>query len=305
MFEKDIISPTQYLSKDLGISTHELFIRREDKIHSIISGNKYRKLKYNLIEARNVGVDCLVTYGGAYSNHIAAVAQLGLEFGIPTIGVIRGEELEFKPINNTLKRAQNCGMQFKFVPRNWYREKDSIQNREEIKKLFPNCYIIPEGGSNHLAVKGCFEILTDEDEMYDLVATAVGTGGTLAGLASNNFSSQNYRGYSVLKGTFQKKLVSNYVSLNQVTITDAYSFGGYAKIDETLIRFINDFYEKTNIILDPVYTGKMMFGILNDIASNQIPKNTCILAIHTGGLQGIKGMNALLQKKGMPTLIEP
>jgi 1-aminocyclopropane-1-carboxylate deaminase len=281
----------------------ELYIKREDKIHPLVSGNKYRKLKYNLLEAEKLGQKTLLTFGGAYSNHIAATASSGQNSGFNTIGVIRGEEL-FNQIesNPTLRFAKQCGMQFKFVSRDQYKLKTTDAFLEKLKEEFGDFYIIPEGGTNELAIKGCEEILTDEDKTFDYLCCCVGTGGTISGLINCSKPSQQVLGFPALKGDFLKQDISKFaIKTNWKLITD-YHFGGYAKINIELISFINEFKKNYQIPLDPVYTGKMMFGIFDLIEKNHFPKGSKILAIHTGGLQGIEGMNAILKKKNLPIL---
>ena len=281
----------------------ELYIKREDKIHSHISGNKYRKLKYNLIKAKSLGFKTLLTFGGAYSNHIAAVSSVGAEFGFKTIGVIRGEELEGSINDNpTLKFAQTCGMQLIFVTRSDYRKKVSKGFLENLKKEFGTFYLIPEGGTNPLAIKGCEEILIETDKNFDYVCCAVGTGGTISGLINSSKSNQKILGFPALKEEFLTKDISKFVNRNNWEIINDYHFGGYAKINTKLVTFINQFKKEQHIPLDPVYTGKMMFGILDMIEQNMFPKGSKILAIHTGGLQGIEGMNMRLKEKNLPII---
>ena len=286
-----------------------LFIKREDELHAFISGNKYRKLKYNLEEAFNQKHHTLITFGGAYSNHIAAVAAAGFEHGFKTIGVIRGDELannlhDVIQKNATLKFASEHNMKFEFVSRIEYRTKTSAAFIRKLKQKFGDFYLIPEGGTNNLAVKGCEEILTEEDVKYDIVCLAVGTGGTISGIINSINGSQNVIGFPALKGDFLKHEIDKYVlKMNNWSLNTEYNFGGYAKIAEELITFINKFKNETNIPIDPVYTGKMMFGIVDLIKKNYFKKGTKILAIHTGGLQGIEGMNSLLKKKKLPLIV--
>ncbi|KJD32646.1 1-aminocyclopropane-1-carboxylate deaminase [Tamlana sedimentorum] len=281
----------------------ELYIKREDRIHSFISGNKYRKLKYNLQEAQHLGFKTLLTFGGAYSNHIAAVAAAGKAFNFKTIGVIRGEELQNKINQNpTLSFAKNEGMQFEFVTREAYRNKTSESFLNHLENKFGSFFVIPEGGTNDLAVKGCEEILNKTDKDFNFICTAVGTGGTMSGLINASNQNQQILGFPALKGDFLKEDISKFVSKSNWKLIIDYHFGGYAKINEDLIGFINRFKADSNVPLDPVYTGKMMFGIFNLIENGYFPKGSKILAIHTGGLQGISGMNTLLKKKNLPLI---
>ncbi len=281
----------------------ELYIKREDKIHKHISGNKYRKLKYNLQEADKLGYTTLLTFGGAFSNHIAAVAFAGQKFGFKTIGIIRGEELEDKIKDNaTLQFAQANGMRFKFVSRSNYREKSSDEFLEQLQKEFGKFYCVPEGGTNALAVKGCEEILSDSETMFDYICCAVGTGGTISGLINSAKPHQQILGFPALKGDFLSSNISKFVTRSNWKLITDFHFGGYAKINVELIEFINQFKHMQNIPLDPVYTGKLMFGVYKLIEDGFFPKRSKILVIHTGGLQGIAGMNKRLKQKKLPLI---
>lgn len=280
-----------------------LFIKREDELHPFISGNKYRKLKYNLAEAAKQHKSALLTFGGAYSNHISATAAAGFNYGFKTIGVIRGDELannleETIQINPTLKFASEHNMQFEFVSRANYRNKTSPEFIASLKEKFGDFYLVPEGGTNTFAVKGCGEILAEEDEKYDFICCAVGTGGTISGIINSLKNHQKAIGFTILKGDFLQYEINKYIlKRDNWSLCSNYHFGGYAKVSEELITFINKFKSETKIPLDPVYTGKMMFGIVDLIKSDFFKKGTKILAIHTGGLLGIEGMNLLLKKK--------
>ncbi|EAZ95671.1 putative D-cysteine desulfhydrase (DcyD) [Flavobacteria bacterium BAL38] len=277
----------------------ELYMKRDDLLHPIISGNKFRKLKYNIEEAKRLGFATLLTFGGAFSNHILAVAGAGAEYGFTTIGVIRGEELESKIHENpTLVKAQELGMQFYFVSRSAYRDKESLSFIANLQKIFGNFYLLPEGGTNELAIKGCEEILTNEDkQFFTHVVSAVGTGGTFSGIINSSNEKQQLIGFSSLKGAFLSDVIRNFVVKTNWDINDDYHFGGYGKVTDELIEFLNSFYNQTTIPLDPVYTGKMVFGVLDKIRNGYFPENSKILMIHTGGLQGIKGMNFALRNK--------
>jgi len=280
-----------------------VFIRREDLIHPFISGNKFRKLKYNLIQAKAEKEDTLLTFGGAFSNHIAAAAYAGKEYGFKTIGIIRGDELESKILENpTLKFAQECGMKFKFITREKYRHKTEAEFIENLKHEFGNFYYVPEGGTNEFAVKGCQEILSTEDSQYDFVCSAVGTGGTISGLINSILPHQKVLGFPALKGDFLNDEIRKFArNQNWELITD-YHFGGYGKVNPELIAFINMFYVENQVPLDPIYTGKMVFGVMDLISKNYFPKGSKILIIHTGGLQGISGMNLKLKAKKLPII---
>ena len=279
-------------------TTVSLFIKRDDLIHPTISGNKFRKLKYNLAQAKSENKETLLTFGGAFSNHILAVAAAGNEQGFRTIGIIRGEELADKISENpTLQKALDFGMVFEFVGREIYREKSSPKFIHQLAEKFGDFYLIPEGGTNDLAIKGCEEILTASDGKFDYICCAVGTGGTISGLINCSKSSQQVLGFPALKGDFLGEDIRKFVTNPNWKLIPDYHFGGYGKVTEELIVFINDFYKKHKIPLDPIYTGKMMFGVLDLINKNYFPENSKILVIHTGGLQGIAGMNTILKQK--------
>lgn len=293
--------PTEYLpvSKN-GIT---VAIRREDLIHPFVSGNKFRKLKYNLLQAKKENQNTLLTFGGAFSNHIAAVAYAGKENNFKTIGIIRGEEIRDKISENpTLKFAQENGMQLEFVSRSNYSDKENTEFSNSLKEKFGSFYLISEGGTNDLAVKGCEEILIPQDSQFDFICCAVGTGGTISGIINATLPHQTVLGFPALKGDFLKKEIRKFATNQNWDLILDYHFGGYGKVSLELINFINNFHQNNNIPLDPVYTGKLTFGVLDLVEKNYFPKGSKILIIHTGGLQGIKGMNKVLEKKQLPKI---
>lgn len=271
----------------------QLYLKREDLLHASISGNKFRKLKYNLWAAKQAQQNTLLTFGGAYSNHIAAVAAAGKQFGLHTVGIIRGEELANKiDDNKTLRTAHANGMQLHFVSRSNYRDKQSPAFVESLQQQFGNFYLIPEGGSNEFAVQGCREILTQQDKTdFNYVCCAVGTGGTIAGIIQSASLSQKVMGFPALKGDFLFEEIRQWLpeALKHNSNWDLnldYHFGGYAKVTPDLTQFVEQFYQQTGIEIEPIYTGKMLFGIFDLIEKGYFPANSKILAIHTGGLQG-------------------
>lgn len=281
------------LLADAGIN---LYIKREDMIHPHLSGNKYYKLKYNLEEAKNKGYDTLLTFGGAYSNHIYATAAAGKIFNFKTIGVIRGEEHTI--LNPTLSFAKECGMKLRYINRKTYRNKTSTDVVKLLVEEYGRFYLIPEGGSNALAVKGCTEILTSIKDDFDYVCCAVGTGGTLAGLAAGLKGSRKALGFSVLKGADflnerVRMLLESYSGkeFKNWQINFDYHFGGYAKFNLNLINFIEKFMQRFNIPVEPIYTGKMLYGIFELVKNGFFSSGTKIIAIHTGGLQGLRGLS--------------
>lgn len=280
-----------------------LTIKREDLIHPLISGNKFRKLKFNLLQATQEGFDTILSYGGAFSNHIAAVACAGKAAGFKTVGVIRGEELQGKWRENpTLKLAHEQGMRFHFVSRDAYRKKETPSEIKRLEALFGRIYRLPEGGSNVLAVKGCEEILTEGDSHFDIICVSVGTGATIAGISNSADSKQCILGFPALRGNFLKEDIRKFAHKENWSLQTDYHFGGYARVNPELINFINEFKRKTQIPLDPIYTGKLLYGILDMVKGGVFRPNTKILAIHTGGLQSIEGMNMKLKKKNVPLI---
>ncbi|MUP44460.1 1-aminocyclopropane-1-carboxylate deaminase/D-cysteine desulfhydrase [Gramella sp. BOM4] len=294
--------PNQFITEFPG--NIQLFIKREDLLHPDVSGNKFRKLKYNLKQARENANQKLLSFGGAHSNHIAALAAASNLFQFEAIGVIRGEELENQPEkwSPTLKYAKSCGMRLHFVSRQDYREKDSEEFIDSLKAKFGDFYLIPEGGTNELAIKGCEEILGNEDSRFDFICASVGTGGTVSGLINSSGKHQKVLGFSALKSNHLRQEISGLTSRYNWKLILNYHFGGYAKVNAELIEFINDFRKKYGIQLDPVYTGKLVFGIFDLVKRSYFPEGSRILAIHTGGLQGIKGMNEILKKKQLPQI---
>ncbi|RKS95428.1 1-aminocyclopropane-1-carboxylate deaminase [Flavobacterium limicola] len=278
-------------------------IKREDLIHPFVSGNKFRKLKYNLLQAKEENQETLLTFGGAFSNHIAAVAFAGKEKGFKTIGIIRGDELGSKIAENpTLSFAQHCGMQLEFISREEYRLKSESSFLENLKAKFGSFYHIPEGGTNALAIKGCQEILTEDDAKFDYIGCSIGTGGTISGIINSVLPHQKVLGFPALKGDFLKEEIHNFTQNENWELITEYHFGGYGKVNEALIGFINQFYTENQIPLDPIYTGKMVFGVIDLIKKNYFPAKSKILLIHTGGIQGIQGMNIKLKNKQLPTI---
>ena len=281
----------------------EVYVKREDLIHPQISGNKYRKLKYNLLEAQSQNHHTLLTFGGAYSNHLVATAAVGKKMGLKTIGLVRGEELSTKFLQNpTLAYCVSQNMQLEFISRHSYRLKHTSEQLEKIYNKFGRVYVLPEGGTNSLAVKGCEEILSPEDAFFDAICCPVGTGGTIAGLINSSYPHQQVIGFSALKGTDIQEEICKFASNNRWSFESEGRFGGYAKINSNLVTFINQFYDQTAILWDPIYTAKMVFGLIEKIKAYQWKYGKKILLIHTGGLQSIVGMNQQLQKKGLPSI---
>ena len=265
----------------------QLTIKRLDLIHPQISGNKFFKLKYNLLAAQQQGFSQVLTFGGAFSNHIAATAFAAQYFGFQSIGMIRGEELASQQFNPTLQAAHDLGMQLNFVSRSEYRLRHQVEYLQQLQQQYPQAFIIPEGGSNALAIQGTQEILSPDDlENYDVICCAVGTGGTLAGIIESSSEQQHVLGFSALKGDFLKHDIQQWTDKSNWSLTDAYCCGGYAKITPKLLHFMQQFEQQHHIPLEQVYTAKMMMGLLDLIQHHHFHAHTRILAIHTGGMQG-------------------
>jgi 1-aminocyclopropane-1-carboxylate deaminase/D-cysteine desulfhydrase-like pyridoxal-dependent ACC family enzyme len=268
-----------------------LFLKREDQNHPTIQGNKLRKLKYNLTEAKNNNYSTLLTFGGAFSNHLYAVAAAGKLFNFKTIGVVRGEKV--LPLNDTLAFAEECGMTLHFISRQQYREKTTEHFLSDLRAMFGSFYLIPEGGSNVLAVRGCKEIVQEINMPFDYLCTPVGTGGTMAGLIAGAENRGQVLGFAALKGA--SFLVNDVTALltsaqcpvydNWQIVTD-YHFGGYAKQTPELLNFMRSFEKTQGVLLEPIYTAKMLYGIFDLVEQNFFKPNSNIIAIHTGGLQG-------------------
>ena len=249
-----------------------------------------------MLEARHRGKRKLLTFGGAYSNHIHAVAYAGMKYGFETIGIVRGEQTP--PLNPTLKDATSWGMRLIYVSRAKYREKDDPGFLGNLELDAASCYVIPEGGLNSLAVKGCQDIAHDIPAGFHHIAVCCGTGGTIAGIIAGMKGEVDILGFPVLKGgsflhrDIEKLLLEfNGQRYENWHLVDGYHFGGYARFDASLIGFINEFKQRHAVQLDPVYTGKMMFGIYDLAEKGLFPRGSRIMAIHTGGIQGIRGFN--------------
>lgn len=281
----------------------ELHVLREDLLHEFISGNKWRKLKYNVLRAEQKKCEAILTFGGAFSNHIAATAAAGKAFQIKTIGIIRGKEADLT--NPTLAFALEQGMEIHKVSRTEYHRKYDEDYKYELRQRFGNIHIVPEGGSNYEGINGCTEILKNISLDFDYVTVACGTGATLAGILLSLEDHQKVLGFQALKGEgylkteiqkmlkwylMDESLIEEYVA--QWEMEENYHFGGFGKITDELVSFIKDFKKQTGIQLDGLYTGKHLFGVMDKIQKNEFPKGTKVLAIHTGGLQGNQGLEA-------------
>lgn len=280
-------------------------VKRDDLIHPEISGNKWRKLKLNIEKCKHGLYDGLLTFGGAYSNHISATAAAGKALGIKTIGIIRGEELSANS-NETLSRAAENGMELVFVSREEYSWRYETDYKHSLRTRFGNVLVIEEGGANFHGVMGCTEIVAEINEEPDFYMLAVGTGTTASGilLASENTP---VIGVPVFKnGGFIREEIKNllyYAGLGDEELDEKmelldlatdYHFGGYGKFTDELITFINEVYRTAGLKLDQIYTGKMVYALFDRIKSGKIPTGSTVIIIHTGGLQGTNSIREQL-----------
>lgn len=288
-----------------------LLVKRDDMLgigpELALCGNKWRKLQYNLQAARDEGHKTLLTFGGAYSNHIAAVAAAGVAFQFKTIGIIRGEQPA--GLNPTLRFAQSCNMGLQFISRQAFRDKGSAESLARLQQQYGSYYLLPEGGTNALALEGCRHIVEEVEQqagqLPDYWCCSLGTGGTFAGITSALNGRAKALGFSALKSDHLKEEVERLLKHSLASsplrgdkkgagtweINTDFHFGGYAKFEPHLIDFINGFYRQHGIALDPIYTGKLFFGLFYLIEEGYFPKGSTILAVHTGGLQGVAGFN--------------
>jgi 1-aminocyclopropane-1-carboxylate deaminase len=286
----DIFSPVHQIKNilfnDKGL---EVFIKRDDMIHPIISGNKWRKLKYVLLQAQARDKTHLVTFGGAYSNHLLATAAAAARFGFKATGIVRGEEVQ----NDTLFLCRLHGMQLIFTNRESYRNKLAL-----FKKYFANdtdAFFIDEGGASPEAARGCSELVNELGQCYDHIFCACGTGTTAAGIingiAQHNLTTQ-FNAIPVFKnGDFIKDEIDKLLNAPaNYQMHTSYHFGGYGKTTHELIQFIKQFIIDTGILIEPVYTGKMLYALYDLAAKDHFKPGSKILAIHTGGIWGLLGM---------------
>jgi len=277
----------------------QLYLKRDDLIHPLYGGNKIRKLKYNVQQCLQEGKKGLLTCGGAYSNHIIATAAYGKEYGLKTKALIRGDELLIE--NPTLKDAAALGMELVFVSRENYRKirEDTICAFELSNSETEDFYFIPEGGTNAYAIEGVAELVEEIDIPFDYIATPCGTGGTFAGLLKGiKDIDAKLLVFSALKNSdyiideVADLLKEDFDRTKLELFTSEYIFGGYGKVKPELIDFVNSFQEQTGILLDPIYNGKMMFGLLDKIQNGYFKKRSVIVALHTGGVQAWRGYEA-------------
>ncbi len=277
---------------DNGIT---ISVLREDLVHPYVSGNKHRKLKYNLIDFKNSGRKVILTLGGAFSNHLIATAACSMENNIPAIGIVRGEDVE----NDYLSFMRKCGMKLHFVSRSDYRERIGMEFLEKItsdlmdKGLIhspDDLFLIPEGGSNAAGVEGASEIMNEIPDDADIIACACGTGATIAGLTKKLQPNQRALGVTILKahGYIEKQIINFGGDADKAIIIDDYHFGGYAKTNDALKEFCKNFIHTSGIHIEPVYTGKLFFAIDDLLKKNYFKKGSKVTLIHTGGIFSFK-----------------
>lgn len=304
MTKNDLIDTGRAVLNEIrlpGNNKHQIFLKREDLIHPEISGNKWRKLKYNLKFAIENNYTSVLTFGGAYSNHIYAAAAAAKMFGLKSIGIIRGELPV--PLNETLKFAGDCGMELYFLNRTDYRKRNEVSFQQEIAKKHGNPYVIPEGGTNRLALLGVAELLDEINTDYDYLSTPVGSGGTIAGLIEGLKGNKIILGFPALKnGGYLVKDINNLLNrlYDNWLLIPNYHFGGFAKIKPGLVEFIKSFEDLNGIKIEPIYTGKMLYGINDMIKKGYFSEPKRIIALHTGGLQGLAGMEPKMNKLTEP-----
>ncbi|HWD05826.1 MAG TPA: pyridoxal-phosphate dependent enzyme [Amycolatopsis sp.] len=278
-------SPIVELEDDrLELKGIRLLLKRDDLIHPELPGNKWRKLKFNLEEALAQGHEQLLTFGGAYSNHLRATAAAGRHFGLNTVGVVRGEE--HLPLNESLSYAAKMGMRLVYLDRTTYRRKtDPAVLDRLIDQLGPS-YVLPEGGSNGLAARGCTELVEEIAEDFDTICCASGTGCTLAGIAACLRPGQHAIGFSVLKGgdfledevrRFQREAFA--IETDTWSVDTSFHFGGYARRTPELDSFIADFEQRHSMVLDWIYEAKMMYGIFARIASGHFTAGSTVVSV--------------------------
>jgi 1-aminocyclopropane-1-carboxylate deaminase len=272
----------------------ELWLKRDDRLHPIISGNKWRKLSHIVEDALLSGARTLISMGGIYSNHLHALAYAGKRLGLQTIGYIRGERTE--PLTPTLEDCRNWGMELRFVSRSEYRQLRQYRKPDNLPGSRPGQYWLPEGGAQPLALKGVAELVEEIEMPFDVLCLPCGTGTTLAGCIAALGGTKTVLGFAVLKhGEFLTADVEGLLPKTHPRwrIVHDYHFGGFAKTKPELLEFIRRFELTQQIPLEPVYTGKMMYGLYDMIAKGCFAPGQRIVAVHTGGLQGRRGFDAV------------
>jgi 1-aminocyclopropane-1-carboxylate deaminase len=307
-------SPTQTIQfSTFAKAGLHVAVKRDDLIHPVVSGNKWRKLRYNLLQAGAIGAKGIITFGGAYSNHLAAAAFATKTAGLGMVAIVRGEEALADLNNKTIAFLRTCGVQIEGISRDAYAKKEDPAYLQTLLAKYPNHYIIPEGGANVFGLQGCMEILHEVDQEFDVAAAPLGTATTFSGLLAGGFAAKQMLGFPAVKGGEYLRgdvekfldaariqgLVPNTFHPPEWRLVCNYHFGGFGKVSAELIGFMNQFYRETGVALDPVYTAKMAYGLAELADSGAFAHGTRLLMVHTGGLQGIAGINAQLRNKGL------
>lgn len=307
-FIKDlrVPSPVKIVKHNLlATSGIQLSAKREDLIHEYVSGNKWRKLKYNLEYTKANNIKKIITFGGPFSNHIHATAAACKYYNLESIGLIRGE---YDPLNPTLQFAQSCGMNLEFIDRTSYRQKENSKIVQNFLSTQESYYLIPEGGSNDLAYEGLQELSEEINQSnFDIILVSAGTGGTATGIIKHLNPSKELWIFSSLKSDYlHQEILKNLdpKKHHQLKFISSYHYGGYGKSPESLIEFINTFSAETQIPIDPIYNGKLISGFLEMVVQGQIDNSKSYLWIHTGGLQGITAYNYMAKKKGKLEIVK-
>lgn len=299
IFDSNVTSPIERLSPvSIESKSIELYVKREDLLHPTISGNKWRKLKYNLKYAKDSSYETVITFGGAFSNHIYATAAACQAIGLKSVGILRGE---FDANNPTTNFARSCGMDIRYIDRASYRNKEHSPAAKAILSEYSNHFLIPEGGSNDLAQKGIQE-LSDEINAtdFDVILVSAGTGATASGILQGIGKNKHLWVFSSLKSDYLEDEILQKVDSekhHQLKFINSYHYGGYGKSPRELINFINDFKAQTNVPLDPIYNGKLMAGFSDLAQKDTLSSRKSYLWIHTGGLQGISAYNYMAAKR--------
>jgi 1-aminocyclopropane-1-carboxylate deaminase len=297
---KSVLDIVRY--EDVSTSkTVEFFVKRDDLIDPLVSGNKWRKLKYNIEQANHKSGEGILTFGGAHSNHLVATAKACNKAGIKSVGFVRGEELTADS-NETLKDCASFGMELVFISREEYKNKEDWDYINQLRHGFPSFHIVPEGGANFYGVVGCQEILKETANDFDHVFLCAGTGTTAAGVILSAGAHTKVHVVSALKGDFMEAQVTkmlNSVCFDEELVNELKSktifhndchFGGYAKNTPELLAFIADFKDQTNLPLDTIYTGKAMYALIQEWKTGALGNDKKILFVHTGGMQGMRSL---------------
>jgi len=291
----DKLSSDEFNSRGISV-----YIKRDDLIHTEVSGNKWRKLKYNVEVCLNAKKTGILTFGGAFSNHLLATASACNAIGLKSVGIVRGDELNAQS-NHTLQRCAELGMELKFISREEYRMIPDKSFLADLAHEFPNFHIVPEGGANYYGMIGCQEILKEIEIDFDAIFVAQGTTTTSCGLLLGLKENQEIYVVPVLKGFASEKEMQSIFeysgvekewledAFEKLNILDEFHFGGYGKYDDELLDFIRTFYLNHGIKLDPIYTGKAMFAMMKEL-QNEKWNGKSVVFIHTGGIQGVQSI---------------